>query len=87
MSLEQIRHQEVFRLPFPSGDGKCNGNNHPLKITASLENAAPLGALSQYSVASNPMSRLVQTVMPESIEPSAVVERAMPQAVNEKNYV
>ena len=28
------------------------------------------------------MSRLVQTVMPESIEPSAVVERAMPQAVN-----
>ena len=49
---------------------------------------APLGALSQYSVASNPMSRLVQTVMPESIKPSAVVvtivERAMPQAVNKK---
>ena len=30
------------------------------------------------------MSRLVQTVMPESIEPSAVVEGAMPHAVNEK---
>ena len=68
---------------MPSGDDQCRGNNHPLKITASLENAT-LGALIQYSVASNPMSRFVQTVMPESIEPSAEVERAMPQAMNEK---
>ena len=47
------------------------------------KNAATLGALSQSSVAGNPMSRLVQTVMEESIEPSAV-EQAMPHAVNTK---
>ena len=81
VSRQYLQHLWRLQLNF-SAIRYCNGNNHPLKITASLENAAPLGALSQYSVASNPMSRLVQTVMPESIEPSAVVERAMPQAVN-----
>ena len=72
--------QVCCKLP---SDGKFNGNNHPLKTTASLENAAPLGAISQSSVAGNPMSRLVQTVMEESIEPSAM-ERAMPHAANTK---
>ena len=96
MSLEQIRHQEVFRSPFfvancllvtANSMGTIAANECrilPLKTTASLENATPPGALSQYFVAINPMSRLVQTVMEESIEPSAVVERAMPHAVNTK---
>ena len=94
MSLEQIGHWEVFRLPFfvancllaANSMGTITANECrilPLRTASSLENAATLGALSQSSVAGNPMSRLVQTVMEESIEPSAV-EQAMPHAVNTK---